>query len=637
MQVTFTPIFGMPQPVSWVEFVSDAGGKSFFLLSVAGETAEQSREQCRQIVTQTVISSSLDLHQVCSQIVQLTESTGLQLELVAGFFDFAGHQCSLCSLQGKALLKRAQKVGQIVAATDQLQIIEGKLQLDDTFIFVLNSASQILPLLEKSLPRLKKFAFLEDEVAGEVRTAAVGLNQPALVSLEIVEGDQAEPPVTAGKVLAVGEQLGGVGQNLGQPTDVDMSVQPNISAAITRSAPAMLGGVATILTSIKQFVLSLVAKDVFVRRHASVQLFKLLVPVVLILSVGVGVVVFQNRQQKAQIIQAQLFIQPIELQLTQIQQTVSTNPVAARQQTETLISQLDGKMKQTGSQKTTMAMLQAELTKVKNYYITISGLDQYPALQTFYDLRLVKSDFLANRMDLQDNTLIFLDSGQGKVIALDTISKKWTDIPVGSAAEMKDIELLGQNAYVLGNGLYQLNLANTADQKLLRPNDDLLQNATGMRLYQTYLYVLSVAQNNIFRYSPDPTKKDVLADPIGWLHQPVTLDLNQLQSFAIDGDVWLGLKTGEVKKFTSGVASDFTMTGLQEPFTTPVTIFTKADLNNLYVLEPAKERLVVISKAGQFIREIKSPTLSTTTNLVANEKTKQAFVVSGSLVFEIQL
>jgi hypothetical protein len=240
-------------------------------------------------------------------------------------------------------------------------------------------------------------------------------------------------------------------------------------------------------------------------------------------------------------------------------------------------------------------------------------------------------------MDLQDKTLVFLDSGQGKIIALDTDQKKWTDIPVGDAAQMKDLELQGSFAYVMGNGLYRLNLSDAKEITQLQANNDLLQDATGMRLYQQYIYVISVAQNNIFRYSPDPKDKNKLTDPIGWLHEPANTDLNQLQSFAIDGDVWIGTKTGEIKKFTSGSAVDYTIAGLKDPFANPITIYTKEDQANLYVLEPAKERLVILSKSGEFIREIKSPTFATTTSLVANEQSKKAYVLSGALVFQIDL
>ncbi len=624
MKVTFSPVFGYAQPQSWAEFLSDSVGKTYFCLSISGDKALQYRSEFSTLLTNSSIHSALELHQICQEAVQAAESANLHIELVAGFFDFDAHRCSVCAIDSTVLLKRTLKVGQILTATEELKIIEGKLQLDDVFVFVLSSASAAVPVIEAQLPKARKIDALESDVTKSLRQLESPTTQALLVELQMASGDQAEPPLTASQIIADGDAV--------TPEKFEVPVQPQI-----QTSPMVFKTAVGAVISLKQTVGSFFSKDVYVRRQATKQMIRIAIPVLILIVAITAFFVYQNVQRQQELKRAQGIIQPIETQLAQIKETIKTNPVQARQQTEDLIVLLDGKIKQESSRKTTVAALQTELTSVKNYYTSISGLDEFPVLQPFYDLRLVKSDFIANRMAVQDNTLLFLDSGQGKIIALDTNTKQWTDIPTGDAAQMKDIEIQGQNAYVMGNGLFRINLANSQDIKLLRENNDLLQNATGMRTYQQYIYVISIAQNNIFRYSPDDTKKDTLTDPIGWLHQPIVFDLNQIQSFAIDGDVWIGTKTGEIKKFTTGTQSDFSITGLKEAFSNPITIFTQEGLSNLYVLEPAKERVVVLNKEGVFQREIKSPTLATTTSLVANEKTKKGYVLSGALIFQIDL
>ncbi len=626
MKVSFSPVFGYVQPQSWAEFLSDSVGKSYFAVSISGEKALQYRPSFSSVFTQAAVTSALELHQICQEAIRAAEDSDLHIELVAGFFDFEAHRCSICAIEGSVLLKRTLKVGQILVAEpdSELKIIEGKLQLDDVFVFVLNSALTSIPVLESQLPKIRNIDLMENDLAKTMRQATQVMSQPLLVELQMTSGDQAEPPLTASQIIADGDSV--TPEKYVLPTE----------APVAGSANVLKKGVSAFM-SVQQLVRSFFSKDVYVRRQATKQLIRVLVPVLLIIGVVIGFIVFQTVQKQQELKRAATIIQPIETQLKQIKETIKTNPLQARQQTEDLIVQLDSKMKQESSRKTTTAALQAELTNIKNYYTSISGLDEFPVLLPFYDLRLVKSDFIANRMSLQDNTLIFLDSGQGKIIALDTEKKQWTDIPAGDAAQMKDIELMGQNAYVMGNGLYRINLSNSSDIKLLKENNDLLQNATGMRLYQQYIYVISIAQNNIFRFSKDDKDPDKLSDPIGWLHQPIVFDLNTIQSFAIDGDVWIGTKTGEIKKFTSGSAEDFTITGLKDPFANPIMIYTQEDQQNLYILEPAKERVVILNKQGVFQREIKSPTLATTTSLVANEKTKKGYVLSGALIFQIDL
>jgi len=625
MKVSFSPVFGFTQPLSWSEFSSDSLGKSFFCISVSGNNASRHRSALSALLTRSSITSALGLHQVCQEVVQAASAIGgLNLELVAGFFDFEGHRCALCAIDGNVLLKRNLKVGQILAAQNELKIIEGKLQLDDVFVFVLSSANTSISMIEAELPRSRNFESLEIGIAATIRQVSPLPVQALLVGLEMAPGDQAEPPLTAGQVIADGDII--------SPEKFSVIDRKNPQVASFYFQKIRGGG-----AFIQQAVTALSSKDVYIRRQVTRQMAKVLLPVALIVILLIALFTFQNIQRQQQLKRAQDIIQPIDAQLSQIKETIKMNPVQARQQTEDLIVQLDSQLKQELSRKTTAKALQEELKILKDYYASISGMDEFPALQPFYDLRLVKSDFIANRMALQDTVLIFLDSGQGKIIALDTIKKQWTDIPAGAAAQMKDIELQGQNAYVMGSGLFRINLSDSKESKQLKENNDVLQNATGMRLYKQFIYVISIPQNNIFRYSMDDKDRDQLSEPIGWLRPPVVFDLNQIQSFTIDGNLWIGTKTGEIKKFTTGLESPFTVIGLKEPFTSPLTIYTQEDQKNIYVLEPAKERVVVLNKEGVFQREIKSPTLATTTSLAVNEKTKKAYVLSGALIFQIDL
>jgi hypothetical protein len=142
-------------------------------------------------------------------------------------------------------------------------------------------------------------------------------------------------------------------------------------------------------------------------------------------------------------------------------------------------------------------------------------------------------------------------------------------------------------------------------------------------------------QNNIFRY--DTSEEGDESKPVGWVQSGQGIDFMQVQSMAIDGDVWLTTQTGEVQKLTGGKVSEFTITGLKEPFSSPITLFTKPDLTNLYILEPQKSRMVVLNKTGQFIKEVKSNNLAGATAVVASEKYQKAFALSGSLVYEMGL
>jgi hypothetical protein len=76
---------------------------------------------------------------------------------------------------------------------------------------------------------------------------------------------------------------------------------------------------------------------------------------------------------------------------------------------------------------------------------------------------------------------------------------------------------------------------------------------------------------------------------------------------------------------------------MEEQFSSTVFLFTQEDTTNLYALEPEKKRVVIISKTGQFIREVRSDSLTSATNFFVSEQAGKVFAVSGSIVYEVAL
>jgi hypothetical protein len=76
---------------------------------------------------------------------------------------------------------------------------------------------------------------------------------------------------------------------------------------------------------------------------------------------------------------------------------------------------------------------------------------------------------------------------------------------------------------------------------------------------------------------------------------------------------------------------------LQEPFSSTLKIYTKEDLDSIFVLESAKNRAVRLSKDGVFLKQIESPSLGAATNIIFSSTTGKAYALAGSLVYELEL
>ena len=101
--------------------------------------------------------------------------------------------------------------------------------------------------------------------------------------------------------------------------------------------------------------------------------------------------------------------------------------------------------------------------------------------------------------------------------------------------------------------------------------------------------------------------------------------------------MWLGLNSGEIWRYQRGTRIAFEIRGLQEPFTNPVKIFTKDDLDYIIVLEPDAKRVVKLAKDGTFMKEVKSPLLGAATQIVASSETGKAYALAGSVLYEVGL
>ena len=76
---------------------------------------------------------------------------------------------------------------------------------------------------------------------------------------------------------------------------------------------------------------------------------------------------------------------------------------------------------------------------------------------------------------------------------------------------------------------------------------------------------------------------------------------------AIDGFIYVLYNDGRISKFQGGQPVDFTITGLDKPLSSPVSLFTAPDdeVQYLYVADAGNQRVVQLEKDGRFVRQFK--------------------------------
>lgn len=411
-----------------------------------------------------------------------------------------------------------------------------------------------------------------------------------------------------------------------------------------------------LVKNIVKFGRRLSARDIYLKSRSPRQLLRIVLPtgiLVLLLIGGMGFKFYQVRQQEKQ---AAAILEPYQNRLADARQQLQTEPVIARKEVNEIAQELEELGLDYEDQRRIQNLIVEELNRARSLAEEISGQEQIDQLEIFYDLRVVDENFISSAVDSINQKAAFLDVGNQTILAINLENKQTERLILGQLNSIKDLELDETNLTLLNGGIYQTSFsdndllgvngvdeANTNDSAEAATQNptfseiiaegDSNRSATLLETYSSYIYVLNPEKRDIYRYSRQETG---YSDPIGWVSGAVSFDYDQVSSWAIDGEIWVATREGEIHRLAAGSEQDFSITGLTDPFTASLLIFTNENLNNLYVLEPDQNRLVVLSKDGQFLQEIKSASLASTTDLFVSDSTR-VFAISGSIIYEINL
>jgi hypothetical protein len=151
-------------------------------------------------------------------------------------------------------------------------------------------------------------------------------------------------------------------------------------------------------------------------------------------------------------------------------------------------------------------------------------------------------------------------------------------------------------------------------------------------IYNTRLYALSAREEQIFKHNPTQIGYD-RGTP--WITSK-TSSLSDAVSLAIDGDLYVLTNSGKILKFYAGSEQGFEINGLDPALENPTQIWTYADVNNLYILEPTHKRVVIIDKEGNFVGQYTNEAWDNLRDFVVNETEKTIFVLNGNKIYSFK-
>jgi hypothetical protein len=231
--------------------------------------------------------------------------------------------------------------------------------------------------------------------------------------------------------------------------------------------------------------------------------------------------------------------------------------------------------------------------------------------------------------------LLVLDGKTGVVGEVD-LKTKQAEL-VGGGDLIRGAKLLsasGSRVAVWSDaGVIEVNVAGKTSGYLVKPDSE-WQRLVGLGIFGGNVYLLDAGTNEIWRY---PSMTQGVGGKQRWLGAGITPNLAQAVDMTIDGDVWVGLKTGEVYRYRRGAKETFTMSGLNQPIQELAVIYTDENSEHVYLLDRSQKRVVVLNKTGEYVKQYTWSGMAGVSDMVVVESEGKIYLLSGSEIYAINL
>jgi hypothetical protein len=154
-------------------------------------------------------------------------------------------------------------------------------------------------------------------------------------------------------------------------------------------------------------------------------------------------------------------------------------------------------------------------------------------------------------------------------------------------------------------------------------------NALGLTVYNNRVYVLDPEGRKIMRYNITDTSFSTPTTSIADV-----ADFANASDMTIDGNIYIATG-GTILKYNTGEKQEFNLGVSNLPDNTK--IYTENGFTNLYVLDPAGKRIVVLNKDGAVVQTLTSDQFNDLKDFYVDEKAGVAYVLNNNQLLKVKL
>jgi hypothetical protein len=235
---------------------------------------------------------------------------------------------------------------------------------------------------------------------------------------------------------------------------------------------------------------------------------------------------------------------------------------------------------------------------------------------------------------LLGKTLYAFESSENSILNANLVNQTVTVESAGALeGKLNNGIALTTNLLLLGTSAgkyYEYNIADASftERKIESANVD--NTVASFNTYLGRIYTLDTKNNQIFRHERSGNDWGTGS---AWITEE-DMDVSNANSIAVDGSVYVTKNNGEVwKLFAGGKDSDFKTSTIDPAFSNPTKIYTAADFENVYVIDPNNRRMVILDKDGGLVNQYYSDSFDNLKDFAVSEKDNTIYLLNGSKIF----
>ncbi len=306
---------------------------------------------------------------------------------------------------------------------------------------------------------------------------------------------------------------------------------------------------------------------------------------------------------------------------------IDLNPIRARQ----LLLEARDLINEISDEEATQAVFDFQEELEQSLSLVMREHEVEPT--SFFDLVFIKDGAKGDDLAISGGEIVIFDKEKKTIYSLEIATKKSAILAGGeSLTDGQHVAVFLPKIYLLTDrGILEFD-KETKREKLVIEADEEWGEIIDFRAFGGNLYLLD-KNGEVWKY---PGIEGGFGAYRRWLkgEEP---DFSDAVAMSIDGSVWVLKSNGTIFKFTQGGRDPFAISGLDQPLSNPIALFTDDDQERLYIVDKGNSRVVVVDKSGEYHSQYLWQGMGDVVGLVASEEEKKILLLSGNQIFVIEI